>query len=184
MITAVSRSLRERWPYLLLLGCLVWLDQLTKLLVDRFLPLYESRSVVQGLVSLTYVRNRGAAFGILSDAQLPYQATLFAVVGVLALGAIVAYSASLPFRSRVPQTALALVMGGALGNLLDRARLGYVIDFVDVYWGAHHWPAFNVADSAISVGVALLILDMLLGREAPTSRETDMAEATSARRSE
>ena len=184
MIAAVCRSLRERWPYLLLVGCLVCLDQLTKLLVDRLLPLYESHSVIQGLVSLTYVRNRGAAFGILSDARLPHQATLFAVIGVLALGAIIAYSASLPPRSRVPQTALALVMSGAVGNLLDRARLGYVIDFVDVYWGPHHWPAFNVADSAISVGVALLILDMLRSPKTPASRETDMAEATSAGRSE
>jgi signal peptidase II len=180
LIAAVSRSLRERWPYLCLVGCLVFLDQLTKLLVDRLLPLYESRSVVQGLVSLTYVRNRGAAFGILSDARLPHQATLFAVIGVLALGAIIAYSASLPCRSRVPQTALALVMSGAVGNLLDRAR----IDFIDVYWGPHHWPAFNVADSAISVGVALLILDMLQSPETPASRETDMPEATSAGRSE
>jgi len=67
----------------------------------------------------------------------------------------------MPVQSRLPQTALALVMGGAIGNLLDRARLGYVIDYVDVYWGAHHWPAFNVADSAITVGVALLVLDIL-----------------------
>ncbi len=67
----------------------------------------------------------------------------------------------LPARSRLPQTALALIMGGALGNLLDRARLGYVIDFVDAYWGVHHWPAFNAADSAISIGVVLLVIDIL-----------------------
>ena len=107
-------------------------------------------------------KNRGAAFGILSEADLPYQSLLFAVVSLAALGAIAAYAWRLPARSRLPQTALALIMGGALGNLLDRARLGYVIDFVDAYWRMHHWPAFNVADMAITVGAAALILDELL----------------------
>jgi signal peptidase II len=83
------------------------------------------------------------------------------VVSLLALGAIALYALRLPSTDRLSQTALSLVMGGALGNLIDRARLGSVIDFVDVFWGPHHWPAFNVADSAISVGVVLLVLDML-----------------------
>jgi signal peptidase II len=142
-------------------GLIVCLDQITKALVDRYMALYESRSIVDGLVKLTYVQNRGAAFGILSDADLPYQSWLFAVVSLVALGAIALYAWRLPARSRMPRLALALIMGGAIGNLLDRLRLGYVVDFVDVFWGAHHWPAFNVADSAISVGVALLLLDIL-----------------------
>jgi signal peptidase II len=83
------------------------------------------------------------------------------------------YFVKLPDRSRLARMALALVMGGALGNLIDRARLGSVIDFVDVFWGPHHWPAFNVADSAISVGVVLLVLDML---RAPRAVQKD-AEA-------
>lgn len=153
--------LRGRAPYLMLLGAVVGLDQLTKAIVDRLIGLHESRPIVEGLVSLTYVRNRGAAFGLLSEANIPYQSILFSIVSLLALGAIVSYAMKLPPESRLPQAALTLVMGGAVGNLIDRARLGYVIDFIDVFWGSHHWPAFNAADSAISVGVTLLILDIL-----------------------
>jgi signal peptidase II len=147
--------------YLCISALIVALDQATKQLVDRYMGLHETREVVDGLVRLTYVRNRGAAFGVLSDAELPYQAFLFAAVSLLALLAIAIYAWRLPTGSRVPRLGLALIIGGALGNLFDRVRLGYVIDFVDVYWRTHHWPAFNVADSAISVGVTLLVLDML-----------------------
>lgn len=154
-------SARGRRPYLLLLLVVVTLDQLSKWVVDRAMDLHESRVVVEGLLSLTYVQNRGAAFGILSDADLPYQSLLFSAISIAALGAIAFYAWKLPAASRLPQLALAFIMGGAAGNLLDRARLGYVIDFVDVYWGRHHWPAFNVADSAITVGVCLLILDII-----------------------
>jgi signal peptidase II len=151
----------DRTIYVVIAALVVALDQLTKMLVDHFMSLHESHLLIDGVLRLTYVQNRGAAFGILSEADLPYQSLLFAVVSLGALGAIAAYAWRLPARSRLPQTALALIMGGALGNLLDRARLGYVIDFVDAYWGVHHWPAFNVADSAISIGVVLLVIDIL-----------------------
>ena len=157
----MKTSSSERTVYVVIAALVVAFDQLTKMLVDRFMSLHESHLLVDGLLRLTYVQNRGAAFGILSDADLPYQSLLFAVVSLAALGAIAAYAWRLPARSRLPQTALALIMGGALGNLLDRARLGYVIDFVDAFWGVHHWPAFNVADSAISIGVVLLVIDIL-----------------------
>ncbi len=121
----------------------------------------KNRQVIEGLISLTHVRNRGAAFGFLSNADLPYQSVLFAVLSVLALGAIAAYALKLPAGQRWPQVALSLIMGGAVGNLVDRLAYGYVIDFVDVYWKHHHWPAFNVADSCISIGVGMLILDLL-----------------------
>jgi signal peptidase II len=152
---------RRRVPYAALALGIVVVDQLTKRIVDRLMEVHESRSIIDGVLALTYVRNRGAAFGILSDADLPYQSLLFAVVSLLALGAIVGYSWKLPLESRLPQSALALITGGAIGNLVDRAWLGYVVDFVDVYWRTHHWPMFNVADSAITVGVGLLILDIL-----------------------
>jgi signal peptidase II len=131
-------------------------------------------------VRLTYVQNRGAAFGILSEAGLPYQSLMFSVVSLLALLAIALYAWRMPVQSRLPQTALALVMGGAIGNLLDRARLGYVIDYVDVYWGAHHWPAFNVADSAITVGVALLVLDILRNPQMDESAKPEIAASPAA----
>ena len=164
-----------RSPYLWIVGAIVASDQVTKALVDDFMTLHESRTIVEGLVRLTYVQNRGAAFGILSDAGLPYQSLMFSVVSLLALLAIGLYAWRMPVQSRLPQTALALVMGGAVGNLLDRARLGYVIDYVDMYWGPHHWPAFNVADSAITVGVALLVIDILRNPEMDESPKAEIA---------
>jgi signal peptidase II len=168
----VISLLRARRPYLFVLLLVVALDQATKVLVDRTMELHESWPVIDGLLDLTYVRNRGAAFGLFSDADLPYQPALFSIVSLAALLAIAGYSLRLPARSRLPQAGLALIMGGAVGNLLDRAARGYVIDFVDAYWGAHHWPAFNLADSAISVGVVLLILDLL---RAPSGNEAPVA---------
>ena len=164
-----------RSPYLWIVGAIVAFDQVTKALVDDFMTLHESRTIVEGLVRLTYVQNRGAAFGILSEAGLPYQSVMFSVVSLLALLAIALYAWRMPVQSRLPQTALALVMGGAIGNLLDRARLGYVIDYVDVYWGAHHWPAFNVADSAITVGVVLLVLDILRNPQLDEAPKAEIA---------
>ncbi len=140
-------------------------DQITKGLVARSLELYESRSVVDGFVALTYVHNRGGAFSVLADANLPYQSLLFALLSLFALCAIVAYAWKLPGESRLPQAALGLIAGGAVGNLFDRARFGYVRDFLDVSWGRWHWPAFNLADSCITIGVVLLLLDMLLNPE-------------------
>jgi len=169
-----------RSPYLWIVGVIVAFDQVTKALVDDFMTLHESRPMVEGLVRLTYVQNRGAAFGILSEAGLPYQSLMFSVVSLLALLAIALYAWRMPVQSRLPQTALALVMGGAIGNLLDRARLGYVIDYVDVYWGAHHWPAFNVADSAITVGVALLVLDILRNPQLDESPKAEIAASPAA----
>ena len=151
----------SRVLYLWISALVVVLDQATKALVDRLMGLHETRDVIDGLLRLTYVRNRGAAFGVLSDAELPYQPWLFAAVGLVALFAIGTYAWRLPTSSRLPRLGLAFIIGGALGNLIDRVRLGYVIDFVDVYWRTHHWPAFNVADSCISIGVTLLVLDML-----------------------
>ena len=157
----MSGTVRGRGFYAAIAVLIVVADQVTKFLVDSVMELHDSRSIVDGLVSLTYVQNRGAAFGLLSQADLPHQPALFIGVSLLALAAIATYAARLPVTQRLAQTALTLVLAGAVGNLIDRVRLGYVIDFVDVYWRAHHWPAFNVADSAISVGVCLLVLDVV-----------------------
>jgi signal peptidase II len=174
----VTETTARRGLYLWISGVVVALDQVAKALVDSMMDLHESHSIIDGLARLTYVQNRGAAFGILSDADLPYQSILFSAISIVALGAIAVYAWKLPAASRLPQVSLALIMGGAAGNLLDRARLGYVIDFVDVYWGRHHWPAFNVADSAITIGVALLVLDILKNPQPDEARE--MPAATTA----
>lgn len=178
--------MKERAPralYLWISAAVVALDQATKALVDRLMALHESRDVLEGVLRLTYVRNRGAAFGVLSDAELPYQAWLFAGVSLLALFAIGVYAWRLPAASRLPRLALALIIGGALGNLIDRVRLGYVIDFIDVFWRTHHWPAFNAADSAITIGVSLLVLDMLRApRHQPDAQEQAGSTAAGAPR--
>ena len=161
----------SRLPYLLATLAIIVFDQFTKVIVDRRMELHESRPIVEGLLSLTYVRNRGGAFGMFSDADMPYQAVVFSLVSLAAFGAIVAYSFKMPAAHRLPQWGLALIMGGAIGNLIDRARLGYVIDFVDAYWGRHHWPAFNVADSAITVGVSLLAAELAFGRDDAPRRD-------------
>ncbi len=133
-------------------------DQATKISIDRSMQLYRSIPVIDGLFSITYVRNRGAAFSFLSDAswRLPF----FIAVSLVAAVVILVALKKLRDDQRLAQAALAMIFSGAVGNLIDRVRLGEVIDFLDVYWKAHHWPAFNVADSLICIGVALMALDM------------------------
>ncbi len=159
-------------PTLAVMTGVVALDQASKALLVRLLALHDSVPLVDGLLSLSHVRNRGAAFGILSDWDLPYQPVLLSILSLAALVAIAVYFLRLPEAARLPRLALALVLGGAIGNLVDRLRLGYVVDFIHVYWRQHQWPDFNVADSAITVGVTLLVLDILRspGREAPRPR--------------
>jgi signal peptidase II len=161
------------------MAVLVVLDQITKALVVGALELHEYRPLVPGLLSLSHVRNYGAAFGILSDADLPYQAALFSGLSFVALLAIAGYAWRLPVESRLPQAALALILGGAIGNLIDRVRLGYVVDFVHVYWKQHQWPDFNLADSAITVGVGLLILDILRSPHGEARSNPEKLEAAS-----
>ena len=174
----------SRGVALAILACIVVLDQASKWWLTRSLDIHEFRPLIEGVLSLSHVQNRGAAFGILSDADLPYQAALFSAVSLLALIAIAVYAFRLPAEARLPQMGLALVLGGALGNLIDRVRLGYVVDFIHLYWGSHQWPDFNVADSAITVGVALLILDMLVAPDRESAKNDMAGAATPAGRPE
>jgi len=135
------------------------IDQATKVFVDRTMALYQSLPVIDGLFSITYLRNRGAAFSFL--ANFSYRIPFFIAVSLVALVVIVIALRRLRDDQRLAAAALSLIFSGALGNLIDRFRLGEVIDFLDVYWKTHHWPAFNVADSAICLGVGLLVLDMI-----------------------
>ena len=114
-----------------------------------------------GFVDFTHVRNTGAAFGILNAADFPFKTVLIAVIATAALIGVGLYAASLAHHQLVARIGLALIIGGAAGNLIDRVVAGSVVDFVDVYWRTYHFWAFNVADSAITVGVAIMILDML-----------------------
>jgi len=140
---------------------IVAIDQLTKAAVRATLPLHESMTVLPGFVDFTHVRNSGAAFGILNGVDFPFKTILIAVIATSALIGVGMYAASLAHHQLVARLGLALIIGGAAGNLIDRIIAGSVVDFVDVYWRTYHFWAFNVADSAISIGVAIMILDML-----------------------
>ena len=153
---------------MVIVAIVVVLDQATKALVGETLPLHASVNVVPGLLDLTHVRNTGVAFGILNAADFPFKSAVMVIVAAVALLAIVTYAVRSTSHGRTAQIGLALILGGAIGNLIDRAMTGYVIDFVDIYWRSYHFWAFNVADSAITVGAAALVLDMLIsGRHVP-----------------
>ena len=114
-----------------------------------------------GLIDLTHVRNTGAAFGILNAVDFPFKTVVIAVIATAALISVGLYAASLAHHQLAARIGLALIIGGAAGNLIDRVVVGSVVDFVDVYWRSYHFWAFNVADSAITIGVVIMILDML-----------------------
>jgi signal peptidase II len=138
----------------------VALDQLTKAIVRSELALHASVTVIPGLMDFTHVQNTGTAFGFLNSVDFPFKTPLIALIAVGALIGIGVYAAGLGKHQFIARTGLALIMGGAAGNLIDRATVGSVVDFVDVYWRTYHFWAFNVADSAITVGAAVMILDM------------------------
>ena len=131
---------------------LVLLDQVTKAIVLRELPLHDSVPIVPGLLNFTYVQNTGAAFGLLNSVDFPGKTLVLTSLALLALAAIAVYAMRFAGETRLARTGITLICAGALGNLVDRARLGFVVDFVDVYWGAWHFWAFNVADAAITLG--------------------------------
>ncbi len=143
---------------------MIALDQLTKSLVRARMRLYESHDIIPGLVSLVHGRNRGMAFGVFSGGGLPAQTILLAVLSGVVLVLVIAHWRRLAEGPTVLKVALAMIAGGAVGNLIDRIRLGYVTDFVHVYWRSHQWPDFNVADSAISIGITLLLVDAVRPR--------------------
>ncbi len=136
------------------------IDQLTKIYIDRSMQLFDSIPVLENFFHITYVRNKGAAFSFLSDAswRLPF----FITVSIIAALVILVAFRKLRNDQRLAQISLAMIFSGAVGNLIDRVRLGEVIDFLDAHWYRHHWPAFNVADSLICIGVFLLAVDMIL----------------------
>ena len=154
-----------KWLWLSLLA--VILDQGTKLVIDSSMQLYQSIPVIP-YFNLTYVHNTGAAFSFLSDAG-GWQRWFFAGLALVISIAITVWLAKLQKHETLLAVALALVLGGAIGNLIDRLAYGYVIDFLDVYVGNWHWPAFNIADSAITVGVGLMLAESfgLVGSKQP-----------------
>ena len=137
------------------------LDQIVKAIVRREIALNESITVIPGFFDLTRVHNTGTAFGFMNSTDFPFKTVILACIAVGALAALAMYAATLPANQWLARIGLALILGGAAGNLIDRITEGYVVDFVDLYWSGWHFWAFNVADASITVGVALMILDLL-----------------------
>ena len=155
---ALSRRLQlELW----IAGAIVTLDQVAKAVVRSYFDLHESLEIIPGFFNLTRVHNYGAAFGLMNAADFPFKTVVLSIVAAGALLALTVYASSLPVEQLLARIGLALIVGGAAGNLIDRLGAGYVVDFVDVYWRDWHFWAFNVADAAITVGAILVLLEMV-----------------------
>ncbi len=166
-MTQMTQMLAARRLEIIIAVVVVALDQATKAMIRPAIALHDSVEVIPGFLDLTRVHNTGAAFGMLNTAQFPFKTAVLALVALVALGGVAWYASTVPLHERLARIGIAGVLGGAIGNLIDRAAAGYVLDFVDAYWGGWHFWAFNVADAAISVGVVFMILDILgLGRRA------------------
>ena len=134
----------------------ILLDQASKAIATSFLVIFNPVPLFPSF-NLTLMHNEGAAFSFLSDAG-GWQRWFFAILASIVSIAIVIWMKKLKEHEKATAVALGLILGGALGNLIDRVRFGYVVDFIDVYYGTAHWPAFNIADSAITLGAAIMII--------------------------
>jgi len=142
-------------------GAVLVFDQITKVVVDKTMSLYASVEIIPNFLHITYLRNTGAAFGFLAGGRTTLRMVFFTVVSAVAIGCISYLLKALRPQQKTLIVSLSLILGGAAGNLVDRLRMGEVIDFIDLHWYHIHWPAFNVADSAITIGVILLFLQLL-----------------------
>jgi signal peptidase II len=158
----------KRLAYLLIAQGVFVSDRLTKQLIEEGLGLYEFKTVIPGFLELTHTRNTGMAFGILSDSASPWVPLALATVSTLAFLLILGFALRNPVSRVRLQWGLMLILGGAAGNLHDRLTYGYVTDFIDVFYGSYHWPTFNLADSAITIGIGLFLIETLI-------RESDVA---------
>jgi len=158
--TIVAESRSGGLVYLWLSALVIVIDQVTKSLIEHGLGMYQS-IVVLPVLEITRAHNTGAAFSLLAGAD-GWQRWVFTVLAIGVSIALVVWLRRIDSEARVLACAVALILAGALGNVIDRLRLGYVIDFINFHWDVHYFPAFNVADSAITIGAALLLLDAWL----------------------
>ena len=148
--------------HILIATSVVLFDRMSKWLVAQKIALHDGVDVVPGFFRLTHVQNEGAAFGLFSDSTSEWKVAMLILFSVAALAVVSALLWKNGNAMNTTAIALSLVFGGALGNLWDRVSSGRVIDFLDVYYGSHHWPAFNLADSAIVIGALLLLSEIFL----------------------
>lgn len=154
-------SLRSRWPYLVLAFLVLALDRWSKVRVQEAFSPGSARTVIDGFFELTYFQNTGVAFGLFSGSDSPLQWVFLSGFAAIAACAVIVYSLLTPPGEKPTQSALALILAGAVGNFYDRLSAGYVTDFLYFHVGSFYWPAFNVADMAISTGVGLIALGMI-----------------------
>ena len=157
--------MKKYWLLGLSFLVVVMLDIITKEYIISYFPLYSSRSVIPGLLNLVHIQNKGVAFGILGGTAPVWRDILLLLFPIVAMVGILFFVFS--YSEQKPGILLSLggVLGGALGNLIDRLRFQAVIDFLDIYWRQYHWPAFNVADSAITLGVLFLVFSYIVKKE-------------------
>ncbi|MEM1202897.1 MAG: signal peptidase II [Acidobacteriota bacterium] len=172
-LASATPGLRGKGVYFVVALVVLVLDQWTKWLVEAKLEFHDSVEVIPGFLDFTHVRNTGVAFGMFASHGDRTGTLLLAALGIAALGFVTYYFYLVPLRDRILLSALSLVMGGAVGNLADRLAQGGVTDFIDAYVGTYHWHTFNVADSAISVGIGLMILSAF--RQPPEASDTEAA---------
>jgi signal peptidase II len=158
---ATPASARSHRFEILLVAVVLGADQITKALVRARVPVHDSVTVIAGWLNVTHVRNSGAAFGFLNGVDFPHKQAVVALAATAALIGIALYAARVSSHDRLARIGLALILAGAIGNLIDRLWLGSVVDFVDVVLGGWHFWAFNVADSAITLGVIAMMIDMI-----------------------
>ena len=142
-------------------GMVVILDQITKFLILKNLPLFHSTTVIPGFFNITHILNPGGAFGFMAHQNSHFRSLLFLLASSIAICFIYFFYKNVSKTQPLLASGLALIFGGAVGNLIDRVRFGKVVDFLDFYIGSHHWPAFNVADSAITVGITVFMFHLL-----------------------
>ncbi len=140
------------------------MDQITKAVILWNLSLYDSIEVIPGFFNIIHINNPGGAFGFLADHSIAWRHFVFLFISALAVGLILYFYKTTPNNRLFLSVAFALILGGAVGNMIDRLRFGKVIDFLDFYIGQLHWPAFNVADSAITVGIAIFIYHLVFNK--------------------
>lgn len=151
-------------PYAALAALVVLLDQVSKAVVHKFIPFYDSIKVIPGFLNLTHIHNKGAILGIFNSSGRSWTPVLLLLLNAAALGLVVYYFSKTSEKERAARIALSLIVGGALGNVVDRIARGYVVDFIEMYVGRFHWPTYNMADACISIGAVVLILSVIIRR--------------------
>ncbi|MDP2645504.1 MAG: signal peptidase II [Desulfobacterales bacterium] len=160
-----SASHQNPYRMLALVACgIVILDQIAKAAVLHYVPLHQGFAVIPGFFNITHIHNPGGAFGFLAKYGSGWGRIFFTVASMLAIGVILYFYQKTPATQVALRGGFALILGGAVGNLIDRVRFGKVVDFLDVYIGDLHWPAFNVADSAVSIGIVIFAFHLVFNK--------------------